>query len=298
MTPRFERPKLRFDGLRGPVRVAFGGDGGVVVGGDRQPVEIETDRPGGSPLAAPVRVLDRVFDVWKVGNRVVSRDATLSRWPRLGRRDVLVASYRVDPPVSGRFEPSFPSSDTVAWERLPLRWTFTGRIDDTVAAAVREGLRRWGDATGGALAFEETRSGGTVPVRVGFAALGPSPSGRTTVRTERINDGPFRVVRADIVLSTDLLEGDPGKVFAGIAAVASHEAGHALGMRGGASGGHSLDPFDTMHPTVTAATVWPSARDLNTLAELYPDRFGAVPRNRASRLRGNFDPLHRGDVRA
>jgi len=108
--------------------------------------------------------------------------------------------------------------------------------------------------------------------------LGKSPSGRTTVSAERFGDGPFRLTRAEIQLSTDLLEAEPGRVFAGVAAVASHEAGHALGIRGGVRGGHSLDAFDTMHPTVRADIVWPSARDLNTLAELYPARFGAVPR--------------------
>ncbi|MFM7320527.1 MAG: hypothetical protein ACKO5K_03255 [Armatimonadota bacterium] len=282
---RADTVKVRFDGLRGPVRIPTGPESAGVVGGVRPDIEWPRELP---PPVAPPRVLDRVFDAWKVGNRVVARESSLTRWPRIGRRDVLVAAYRVDPPVSGRFEPSFPSGETVVWETLPLRWSLVGRIDDTVAAAVREGLRRWSDATGGAVGMEEVRGGDRPVVRVGFAPLGTSPSGRTTVSAERYGNGPFRLVRAEIQLSTDLLEGDPAKVFPGVAAVASHEAGHALGMRGGGGGGHSLDAFDTMHPTVRASIVWPSARDLNTLAELYPGRFGAAPRATGARSRGRF----------
>lgn len=265
---------LTASGLRGAIWFPDGRDkeSGWIVGGDRK-ASVAVGPDGSTGVEAPVRVADRVFRGWKQGKRWLTKDTRLGNVARLPRGTVLTAVYE---PALLDTEPvlvHFSMPNQGRWATWPRTVHVDPKLPSEIRAAIWEGIRRWDLATGGAIRLDETRDGDAAEITVVFANLPGDRSGQTTTKGRTAPDGRFDLEKARVALSTALVDGSDKAYLAGIAAVASHEIGHALGLSGKPTGGHSDDPRDTMTPVVTARTQWPTARDINSLAKAYPLRF-------------------------
>jgi len=268
------RVTLSATGLRGPVWIPSVRDQGTgwVVGGART-VSVVLPEDGGAPFAAPVRVADRQLTGWKHGKRWLSKEGRPAPPGKLPRGAVVTAVYEVIPIDRSPKPDHFATNNQGRWNRWPLSVHVDPKIPEDIRNVVWEGIRRWQFATGGAIALVEGKDEAAADIAVAFADLPGDRSGQTTTRGRTADDGRFDLEQAKIFLSTELVDAKDSDFRAAVAAVASHEMGHALGLLGKPSGGHSDDPRDTMTRVVTARTVWPTARDINSLAIAYPSRF-------------------------
>ena len=265
---------LSASGLRGPVWFGHPNDkeSGWVVGGDKTgALPIAAD--GTVAVEAPIRVADRVFRGWKLGRNWVSREARPTMGIRLRRGAKLEAVYEPSPLGAEPRTAHFAQPNGGRWGGWPRKVHVDPQLPAEIRAAIWDGIRRWDIATGGAIRIEAVRDDASADIAVMFTDLPDDRSGQTTSRGRTAPDGRFNLESSKVYLSTALVEDDDPRYLEGIAAVASHEVGHALGLSGKPTGGHSDDPRDTMAPTVSSKTKWPTSRDLTSLAHAYPDRF-------------------------
>ena len=156
-----------------------------------------------------------------------------------------------------RDAPDYAASlrNQIAWDRFPLQVYFErdkNYRQDRQACAVK-GMERWTAASHGFVRFDLTESKQDADVVVRFDSS--SNDGYTTTH---FTDG--EITRADVRVGVKRGSGPD------MEAIASHEFGHVLGIDG-----HSADKGDLMYPVHRMGAPYRvSARDLNTLARIYP----------------------------
>jgi hypothetical protein len=263
--------RLRGDGLRGPIAMEADRSGPWLLRPD-QPAALEVRWELGKGLLVPTRVADRHFVGWFVGNRRVGDKPNLMRLPPIASDDILVARYAPSLPRQG-FTPNFKRPDHGFWSSLPR----TFRIDPSIVGherdVVREGLLRWHLATGGLVGLVEAAGSEVEDVSVTIGDLPRDRDGETTTSGAKQSDGRVLLRKARIVLSDRLRLVRPELRDTNLSGVACHEAGHALGIFSQDNQGHSKSNQDVMSPRVQARAIWPTPRDLNTLASIYPTFF-------------------------
>jgi hypothetical protein len=273
--------RLQASGLRGPIAIEADRSGPWLLRTD-QPAALTVRWELEKGLQAPQRVADRQFAGWFVGKQRVGDKPNLLRLPAMGPDDILVAKYSPSLPRQG-FVPNFKRPDHGYWSSLPR----TFRMDDTVVGQereiVREAMLRWHAATGGLVGLVEAPGSELEDVLVSFGELPPDRDGETTTTGITQRDGRVLLRRARIILSERLRRVRAEDRDASLAQVACHEAGHALGIFSSDKQGHSPTGQDVMSPRVAQRLIWPTPRDLNTLASLYPNLFpgtAAEPKRR------------------
>lgn len=263
---------LGADGTRGRIPVFSGGNTERLVG-DGETVALTSAWFAANPLVAPARYADRAFSAWKLDGTTVSTSATLARLPALLPGQTLNAVYVPSDPGAGGFTPNYARTDHGYWPSMPRTYWIDPAVTGTARAAVIAGIDRWEDASGGAIDLNETTTEGSAHIKIRFGSPAGGVAGLTTTGGVLEAGNVLRMSTASILFNSNLLPAntDTGKRL--LEAITCHEMGHALGIIGSPDSGHSTDSKDTMFPTVTELTRWPTARDMNTIATLYPGRF-------------------------
>jgi hypothetical protein len=156
-----------------------------------------------------------------------------------------------------RDAPDYAASlrNQIAWDRFPLQVFFERDKNyrpDRQACVVR-GMERWTAATHGFVRFEQADSRTAADVVVRF-----DPSSNDGYTTTHFTNGE--------ITTADVRVGVKRGSSPDMEAIASHEFGHVLGIDG-----HSSDKGDLMYPVHRMGAPYRvSARDLNTLARIYP----------------------------
>lgn len=227
---------------------------------------------------APARYADRAFAAWKVGATTVSTNPVLTGLPGNIAGQTLTATYTASAPSGGVFTPNYNTTDFGFWQTLPVKVWIDPAFTATMKTLIVNGITRWKTASGGAIDFTivTDQAQGQIKIVPHTSALATAiPTGRKGITT---TTGTPVGALIRLSASTVTIRGDEptdsAQNQAVLTALASHEFGHALGIIGTPDSGHSTVAIDTMFPTATQNTRAITERDINTIANIYPDRFG------------------------
>lgn len=253
-------------GTRGSLPLTINSSQQLVTPG--RPLSSVGSLAGANPLSAPASYGDRVFLAWRRGETEISTSPTLPFLPsELGASETLTAVYGPMRARPERLSPHFNQEDPSYWPSdRPIKLFFEESISAEHRAALLEGFRRWSDALGTAL-FSVVSVASEATVTVRFTPLsGPA---QTTVTTSRLT-APRPILSAVISFDdTKLPSVSVARERGVLVALASHEFGHLLGIRGSVDQGHSQDPLDTMFAVVSEDTNFITPRDINTIQNIY-----------------------------
>lgn len=143
----------------------------------------------------------------------------------------------------------------IAWESFPVEVCFVRDANYSEAKQKRAllGLARWVSASGGVIRYHVSAKPAEAQIAVRF-----DPSNNDGYTTTSFTDG--QITSASVRIGVKRGAGRD------MEAIAAHEFGHALGLDG-----HSDVKSDLMFPVHHMGTPYRiTARDLNTLATLYP----------------------------
>jgi len=146
--------------------------------------------------------------------------------------------------------------NVLSWQQFPVKVCFVHNDQYTVRRhdAAIAGFQAWVDSTDRYVQFTEVSDPAASQVLVEFD--GTSNDGLTKLR-----------FRGHAIRSAEVHVGANAESLPDVTAVAAHEFGHALGLDG-----HSDSRMDLMYPVHYMGTrPRISSRDLNTLAQAYPE---------------------------
>ncbi len=231
-------------------------------------------------ITAPDGLADRQFVKWQRDGQDFSTSASLQFSPvDLGPSANLTAIYQPSTMPASGFAPNFNIAvdtkvEKIRWKQFPIRVYFdrSGFTAGDTESRLRVGMDRWVAATGGVVSYTVVNDPSQTDVTIRFGAPPVGNLGECQGTWQDQNGGTF-LTSATILLRSNL-QSDNVRPQP-LESIAAHEFGHALGMMSNLSGsGHSTDTHDTMYPTGNEGVGLITARDLNTLANLYPDLFG------------------------
>lgn len=159
------------------------------------------------------------------------------------------------------------------WREFPLRVAFSNEETfdlggETIGSTVliEDAIRRWGNATGGAVGYNRVGLGDSPQITVRITRRGDRPRPGQVLGETRIT---FRPDTQELVTAEVNLFTWPGmtrnEILEGFQATALHEFGHATFLNG-----HSTDSNDVMSVSSPLdADRFPTVRDSNTLRTAY-----------------------------
>ncbi|MBC8101161.1 MAG: hypothetical protein H7Z41_01055 [Cytophagales bacterium] len=257
--------------------------------------------PPDTQLFVPGRYADREFVRWEQNGTPLSTllaipltalSATSTATVRAVYQPFTPATaFSIATPATTGFTPNYNRSDNLRWASLPVRIFLDRSVTPTEETRRRiiTGLDRWSQASGGLISYTLTTDRASANIEFLSGALPADVAGLTELlpASESTATEIGLIERAVITITPDFLNNVDQGSRRFLEVVATHEFGHALGIistTDPVSQGHSTDPEDTMFASGNPFVLQITARDINTIADLYSDRYSA---SRAANLRRN-----------
>ncbi|MCX6366469.1 MAG: matrixin family metalloprotease [Armatimonadetes bacterium] len=260
-------------GTRGSIPLSFLGVSNVIAPGGS--IAAKSKISATSLLSVPEVYGDRRFVGWEYRGTRFSTSAAISELPAtLNVGETITAVYE---PIEARTSPLVPNynhDDYYYWkspDQARLKIYFDTTVNGDFKPILQEGFDRWFNALGSSFGYTLVTDQAEAQIVVKMGPVVGSVAQTSIIATNTI---PASLVSASIILDPAQLP--PIQSNRGvIVALAAHEFGHALGISGGSTQGHSDDAADTMFPIVTVNTIHITPRDINTLTNMYNDVFSS-----------------------